>query len=73
MKQLELIDRNLLILNLKRLEVDVNGLIRPTRAAYLKRAIKDFIETDIVDLIRKQQCIKLDENLIEKIVSDLKM
>ena len=66
---LELIDRNLLILKLKQLEVSMSGFIRPSRANYFREAVEEFICSEIVDLVREQPFIKLDENLQEKIVA----
>lgn len=66
---LELIDRNLLILKLKQLEVSICGFIRPSRANYFREAVEEFICSEIVDLVREQPFIKLDENLQEKIVA----
>lgn len=67
--ELELIDRNLLILRLKQLEVNISGFIRPSRANYLRNAVEDFICTEIVNLVREQPCIKLDEKLEEKMAT----
>lgn len=63
---LELIDRNLLVFRLKQLKVDVSGFVRPSRANYLCNQVEDFISTEVVDLVLKQPCIKIDENLQKK-------
>ena len=51
--ELELIDRNLLILRLKQLEVSISGFIRPSRANYFREAVEEFICSEIDPILKK--------------------